>query len=268
MPPSTLSTRSDVVASTVLEPSRLMPVLPDRIADDRDLAMIADDIAFWQDISERAFQIDHPSLGRLAAGLAQGHRAAWSRLNDSMTSGPGIEVGRLPRERMGSPGRHRADLGRIGADRLHHPSGATTMNFDDLDAYIDSEDDLAPGNVRVGRLQDPAFVEGLRTAPMIVAMLSMGGDILPLIGTVQYRAAGGPANVMDLANPETGRVGPIYEGVDVRNDRLPGGTFFMGCEDGTDDLAVLVRAVELLRDGCDVITETSYQVARTRPSDN
>jgi hypothetical protein len=143
----------------------------------------------------------------------------------------------------------------------------TSMDFTTLDDYVDPKDDLVPGKVRE-RLLDPKFVEGLATSPMIVAMMQQRGDLIPLFGEVEYVAAEGPKNIHAALEGRSGQACRVMEGNDPRNTFLPAGTFLMGCEADTDDFPILVRAVELLRGGCDPLTKVSYQEARRRPSSN
>jgi hypothetical protein len=139
------------------------------------------------------------------------------------------------------------------------------IDFDNLDDYIDPDEGLIPGNVRE-RLTDPKFVEGLRTAPMIVAfMCQSGGNIVPIFGKAKYIAAGGPKNVRRALKKRR----RIEEGNDPRNTSFPAGTFLMGCRNDTDDLPVLVAAVEQLRGRHDLLElEDSRRVGQHRPSDN
>jgi hypothetical protein len=50
------------------------------LADPGDLPAIAGAILYWESIRDRAFKTGLYPLGRLADGLADGHRAAWVRL--------------------------------------------------------------------------------------------------------------------------------------------------------------------------------------------
>jgi hypothetical protein len=68
------------VANRVIEYFRPIPPAPELVADPGDLAAIAGGILYWESIRDRAFKMGHYSLGKMASGLAAGHRGAWARL--------------------------------------------------------------------------------------------------------------------------------------------------------------------------------------------
>jgi hypothetical protein len=71
------------VFNRVTEYFRPIPPAPELVADPGDLPAIAGAILYWDSIRDRAFTTGHQALGRLAAGLADGHREAWARLQAS-----------------------------------------------------------------------------------------------------------------------------------------------------------------------------------------
>jgi hypothetical protein len=68
------------VVNRIIDYFRPIPPAPEMVADPGDLRAIGGAILYWESIRDRAFKTGHHALGRLAAGLADGHRTAWARL--------------------------------------------------------------------------------------------------------------------------------------------------------------------------------------------
>jgi hypothetical protein len=68
------------VVNRVLEYFRPIAPAPVLVANPADLPAIAGAILYWESIRDRAYTMGHYSLGRMADGLAVGHRGAWARL--------------------------------------------------------------------------------------------------------------------------------------------------------------------------------------------
>jgi hypothetical protein len=68
------------VVNRLLEYFRPIAPAPEMVADPGDLPAIAGAIVYWESIRDRAYKMGQYPLGRLADGLADSHRAAWTRL--------------------------------------------------------------------------------------------------------------------------------------------------------------------------------------------
>ena len=97
-------------------------------------------------------------------------------------------------------------------------------------------------------MDDPEYLEGFRTAPIIVAICMYGGaQLVPLWGKEAYIAAGGPEHAKEIPSIQDG---PWHE-----DSPLPLGTFLTGFDPRSDDLEVLVFAVLRLHGRCDYLPQ-------------
>jgi hypothetical protein len=68
------------VANRILEYFRSIPPAPEPIIGMGTFPAIAASILYWESVRDQAIGMGHHSLGGMATGLVDSHRAAWSRL--------------------------------------------------------------------------------------------------------------------------------------------------------------------------------------------